>query len=364
VLTKRGLLVATFDRSRRRARLLTRLFWICGLAAAPFWDSSSPAADKNKDKAAATPARGRPFDDVLSERIITAAQEEPVFIDIDTGRWMTAPASLLTRDNDGKSVEEWAFPEALTRWIRQSGIALAMQTDGQSISLVGFDLRVGDLMAEQFNKSEADVAKAVSPIRRDGVQWITMRRKIAKGALVRCTPFVTREGGLGTFSPSITDAWGPNSIQFDYRLTRRPHVPKLTGQPVLAVYQPQILGQMATFLIVDVTDNKLCLRTPGSATQIEISADEVVMRESTHAELRAVRLSTGTLDIDAPAERVTVNGRGTSATLRRIGNRVQVEHKNRIAESDAIILWMPELDIPDKRLNWRVVKPEPKRSPL
>jgi hypothetical protein len=344
----------------RQPRQLTRLFWTCTLVAAPFWDSPSLAADK--DKVAAPPAHGRPFDDVLSERIITGAQREPVFIDIDTGRWMTAPASLLTRDNDSKSVEEWAFPEALKRWIQHSGIALAVQTNGQNISFVGFDLRVGEPRAGLF-KSEADVAKAVSPIRREGVQWITMRRKVAKAAL-GCTPFVTREGGLGTFSPSITDAWGPNSIQFVYQLTRRPHVPKLTGQPIFAVYDPQILGQMATFLIVDVTDNKLCLRTPGSSTQIEISTDELVVRESGHAELRAGRLYTGTLDIDATSGRVTVNGRGTSATLRRIGGRVQVERKNRIAEADEIILWMPELDIPDKRLNWKAVNAEPKRNPL
>lgn len=301
-------------------------------------------------------AHGRPFDDVLSERIITGA--ELVFIDIDTGRWMTPPVSLLSRDNDGKAVEDWDFPEALKRWIQHSGIALAVQTDGQSISFVGFDLRAGDLMAEQFNKPEADVAKAVSPIRGDGAPWITMRRKIAKDAAARCTPFVTREGGLGTFSPSITDFRGPNSIRFDYRLTRRPHVPRLTGQPIFAVYQPEILGQIASFLIADVTDNKLCLRTPGSSTQIEVSVDEVVVRESGHPELRAVRLSTGTLDIDAAAGSVTVSGRGTSATLRRSGNRVQVERKNRIAESDEIVLWMPELDIPDHRLHWRIAKPE------
>ncbi len=154
----------------------------------------------------------------------------------------------------------------------------------------------------------------------------------------------------------ITDFRGPNSIQVDYQLTRRPYVPKLTGQQVFAVYEPLILGQMTTFLIADVTDHKLCLRTPGSSDQIEISADEVVVREAAHAELRAVRLHTGTLDIDALAGRVTVNGRGKSATLRRVGDRIQVEFGKQIADSDEITIWMPELKIPDMRLHWKTAR--------
>jgi len=356
---QKGPLMATSDRSCPRRRFLTWRFCICLVVVVLICDE--PVTGEDNGKVPLPGAHGRPFDEVWSQRIIAGAQREPVFIDIDTGRGMTAPATLMTQENNGKTVTDWAFSDALKHWIQHSGIDLAVQTDGHSIWLVGFDLRVGEPTIEQF-KSEADVAKAVLPRRNNATQWITLRTKLANVAPGR-TPFVTREGGLGALSLHITDFRGPNSIQVDYQLTRRPYVPKLTGQQVFAVYEPLILGQMATFLIADVTDHKLCLRTPGSSNQIEISADEVVVREAAHAELRAVRLHTGTLDIDAPAGRVTVNGRGKSATLRRVGDRIQVEFGKQIADSDEITIWMPELKIPDMRLRWKTAKADHEPKP-
>ncbi len=335
-----------------------------------------PNLAADKDKIPAPPAHGRPFDDVRSQRIITGAQQEPVFIDIDTGRWMTPPASLLTPENKGQSIEHWSFSEQLKHWIQHSGIDLAMQTDGNNVAIVGFDLRAGDQLAEQPT-SESEVAQKVSTVRPAAAEWITFRRSeapvhagqmgpgkpIVRAPVRYGTPFVTREGGLGTFTFHLTDAWGLNSIQLDYQLTRRPYVPQLTGQQVFAVYEPPLLNSMATFLIADVSDHKLCLRTPGSSNQIEISADEVVVRESGHPELRAARLHTGTLGIDAPTGSVTVNGRGMSATLRRVGGHVQIEFKKRVAESDEVVLWMPDLEIHDSRLKWESVKADLPRKP-
>ncbi|HET6323580.1 MAG TPA: hypothetical protein VFG04_02675 [Planctomycetaceae bacterium] len=366
-----------FDRSRPRDRLVKPMVFtiLAGVAVFVLLERG-PNLAADRDKIPAPPAHSRPFDDVRSQRMITGAQQEPVFIDIDTGRWMTLPASLLAQENKGQSIEHWSFSEPLKHWIQHSGIDLGMQTDGNNVSVVGFDLRVGDQLTEP-PRSEAEVAQKVSNVRLAGAEWITLRRSevpvhvgqvgrgqpIVKAAIRYGTPFVTREGGLGTFNFHLTDLWGVNSIQFDYQLTRRPHVPQLTGQQVFAVYEPQILSSMATFLIADVSDHKLCLRTPGSSNQIEISADEVVVRESGHPELRAARLHTGTLGIDAPTGSVTVNGRGKSATLRRVGDHVQVEFKKRVAESDEIILWMPELEIHDRRLKWEPVKAELPRKP-
>jgi hypothetical protein len=363
--------MGTFRRSQACGRLATPLFCICLCTLATLCGGRGLAADT--DKGPAPSAHGRPFDDVLSSRIITGAQHEPVFIDIDTGYWMTPPKSLAATENTQKSLEEWVFPEALKQWIHHNGIDLAVETDGQSISVVGFDLRVGEELTE-FPKSEADVAQKVSAVRPAAANWITFRRSetvskpgrpagnpFAKAVPRYGTPFVTREGGLGAFRVSLTDFRGPNSTQFDYQITRRAYVPRLTGQPILAVYEPPILGELGTFLITDVNDQKLCLRTPHSTSQVEVSADEVIVRES-HPEIRAARLHTGTLDLDAPAGRVTVNGRGKSATLRRSGDRVQVEFGKQVADSDEIIIWMPELKIPDIRLHWTTAKadPEPK----
>ncbi len=299
---------------------------------------------------------GRPFNDILSERVVTGAQPEPVFIDIDAGRWMTPPADLLPPENRGKPVDDWIFPEPLKRWIQHSGIDLAVQTDGQSVALVGFDLRYGEsFIGNWLSNTEEDIAKRVSPVRPGGGPWITLHERLLKAVLHQRIPYVTREGGLGTFSLAITSFRGPNTIQFQYELARGPHVPKLTGQPLFAAYEPQILGQLAVFLIVDAGEQKLFLRIPGGSNQIEIGTDQVIVRELSHPELRAARLLAGSLEIDAPAGRVTVNGRGKSATLRRIGKRVQIELGNRIAEADHLTLWMPEVTIEDRSLNWKAV---------
>jgi beta-lactamase regulating signal transducer with metallopeptidase domain len=302
---------------------------------------------------------GLPFDGIVFERILTDAEREPVFVDIDTGRWLTPPLDVLTSENRGKPVDQWIFPEPLKRWVRQSGIDLAVQTDGKSVTLIGFDLRFGDSFPLNQNRSEDAIAKMVTPARPARSQWITLKRRLLQPALNQKIPYVTREGGLGTFRLTVSRFRGPNTIHFDYALARESDVHELTGQPILAAYEPQILAELAGFLLVDVSEQKLRLRTPGGSNQIELGPDQVMVRERSHPELRAARLHTGILEIDAPAGRVVVKGGGKSATLRRLGNRVQVEMDKRIAEADQFTLWMPQLKIDDDSLQWKAMTPPP-----
>jgi hypothetical protein len=312
---------------------------------------------------------GMPFDGIIFERIVTGLEQEPAFIDIDTGRWMTPPPDLLAAENRGKPVDQWVFPKRLKQWVQRGGIDLAVQIDGPNLAIVGFDLRTGD-SSPHNRRDEAAIAQMVAPLPADRSQWITLNRRLVRDGLFRKTPFVTREGGLGTFWFHVSGFHGPNTIHFSYELAREPEIPQLTRQPIFAAYEPPILGQLASFLLVDVSDEKLRLRTPGGSNQIEFGPDQVIVRELSHPELRAAGLHTGTFDIDTQLGRVVVNGRGKSVTLRQVGNRVQIEvdklipnrfqadPDKRIAQADQLTLWMPELKIGEEdSLSWETVKP-------
>jgi beta-lactamase regulating signal transducer with metallopeptidase domain len=288
-----------------------------------------------------------PFDGNIFERVLTGAQTEPVFIDIDTGRWMTPPPDLLAVENQGKPVDQWVFPVPLKRWVQSNGIDLAAQTDGRGITLVGFDLRVGKVVPPDQRLEASFVAKLVATADFQRPEWISLRGRLSKSSFGQKNPFITREGGLGTFWITLYsfEFRGRNSMCFDYELVRDPDVPKLTGQQIGAVFEPSILRQFDQPLVADVQDDRLRLRLPGAAERIELGAGELVVRSARGVELRAARLNTGTLDIDAHAGRALIFGRGKEATLRRKGNRVQIEMQKQLAEADRVAFWMPELNV-------------------
>jgi hypothetical protein len=326
---------------------------------------SAPSAPSPADSSAPVTPRARasslPFDGTIFERVLTNAQSEPVFVDIDTGRWMTPPRDLLVAENRGKAVDEWAFSDKLQRWIRGQGIDLAVQTDGRSVTLVGFDLRVGKAFRIADNLDASFVAKLVATAQPHSSELISFRRRVFERSFDDRIPFITREGGLGLFWTSVFpfDFRGHNSIRFDYKLARDTDVPKLTGQPVATVFEPMIVRQFSQALMADVRDRKLCLRLPGAAERIEIRAGELVVRSPRGVELRAARLNTGTLDIDAQAGRALIFGRGKEATIRRKDNQVQIEMEKKVTETDDVSFWMPELKIVNETgLKWRSVGAE------
>lgn len=315
---------------------------------------------------------GRPFEGFMFFEILAGAEREPVFIDLDTHRWMTPPPDLLAAENKGKPVDQWVFPKPLQQWIQRSGIDLAVQTDGRSLTVMGFDVRTGDSFPANDHKSEISIAESVAPAPPERSKWITLNLRIVRETIFRRTPFVTREGGLGTFRFHVSGQLGPNTIHLDSELARGPEVPKLTGQPVFNVYEPPILGPLGSNLLVDVDDHKLRLRVPGGSTQIELATDQVIVREVSHPELRAARLKAGSFEIDAAEGRVAVRAR-KAPTLRRLGDRVKIAYDKprvhgryernpdeRVAVTDQLVLSMPEGTVhQEDALDWETVKPSP-----
>jgi hypothetical protein len=303
---------------------------------------------------------------------IAGADREAVFIDLDTGRWMTPPSDLLVAENKGKPIGEWVFPKPLQEWIQRSGIDLAVQTDGRSLTVLGFDLPVGDSFPADDHKSEGSIAGSAAPASADRSQWITLKQNLVRNTLRRRTRFVTREGGSGTFGFRVSGAYGPNTIHVDCQLSHRLDVAKPTVQPAFNVYQSPLLEFPASDLVVDVDENKLRLRIAGGSTQIELVADQVVVREDSQPKLRAARLHAGRFEIDAGAGEVLVLAR-QKATLRRVNNRVEIaidkprvrgrwerNPDKRVAQTDRLILSMSDLKISQEdSLEWTTVKPSP-----
>jgi hypothetical protein len=340
--------------------------------------SSAPtptAADKKSDKevprdkkAPAANRRDPPF-----QRLgffITGADREPVFLDLDTHRWMTPPPDLLLPANKGKPIDQWVFPQPLQQWIHRNGIDLALQTDGHSLTVLGFDVHGGESFPANDHKNEAAIAQSVARAPADPAHWITLDLHLVWNTLSRTTRFVTREGGFGSFRLHVSGVLGPNTIHVDYDLSRGPEVAKLTGQPVINVHEPPIPGRLAGNPLVDVKDNKLRLRMLGGLTQIELAADQVIVREASHPELRATRLIVGDFEIDAAAGTLVVRG-SKKATLRRVGDRVEISFDKvipgryqrnpdkRVAQAEQLTL-MPGLTIlEENKLDWATVKPSP-----
>jgi hypothetical protein len=303
---------------------------------------------------------------------ITRADKEPVFVDLDTHRWMTPPPDLLVPENQGKPIDQWVFSKSLHLWIHRSGIDLAVQTDGHSLTVLGFDLRAGDSFPVNERKSEAAIADLVAPSPADAAHWITLNLKIARQNIFRRTPFITREGGLGTFCFQVSGVLGPNTIRVDHELTRAPDVSKLTGQPVDSAYEPPILSSLPPDLLVDVSNSKLRLRVPDRPSQIELGTDQVIVGELSKPELRATRLHTGRLEIDAGAGEVVVRGR-QKATLRRVGDRVEIgfdkprargryerDPDKRVAQAPQFTLLISAMKVAhEDSFEWTTVKPSP-----
>jgi hypothetical protein len=323
-----------------------------------------------REKPAAQKRQNRHFAESLY--LITGADREPVFIDLDTQRWMTPPPDLLVAENEGKAIDQWVFTKPLQQWVQQSGIDLAVQTDGRSLTVLGFDLRAEDSFAADNHKNEAAIALSVAPAPADRSQWITLKLRLVWNTLSWRTRFVTREGGSGTFGFRVSGVYGPNTIHVDCQLSRRPDIAKLTGQSAFNIFHPPILEFPASDLVVDVDANKLRLRIPGGSTQIELAADQVVVREDSHPKIRAARLHAGRFEIDAGAGEVLVLAR-QQTTLRRVNNRVEIaidkprvrarwelNPDKRVAQTDRLTLSMPDLKISQEdSLEWTTVKPSP-----
>ena len=302
------------------------------------------------------------FDGITFERILTGGVKQPLFLDIDTGRFLTPPFGLLPAD-PGRPLflPNLAFSPQLEKWARDHGIDAVAQTDGRIITLMGFGLQTGELLpptTQVTTLKPGDVLKQVGlrPLRA-AVDTVTFTRVFERGNFGSCLPFVTREGGIG-----ILEVLGfcepflrmPNAMKLDYVLVRGVRSPRagVQSSPRKGVPEPMVLGEFAGFLTFGVRDGKLVLRQPGSLERVEMDRDKVVVLSGNTNLLEASRICTGQLDIDARNNRVIVFGRGVEASFSRVGDKVRVEMGGRFAEEEMMTPSLPELRFFSK-IEWK-----------
>jgi hypothetical protein len=292
------------------------------------------------------------FDGISFERILSHGTDRPLFLDLDTGRFLSPPLHLWSANNTQKiSLLHLPFTPKLKGWLRQQGIDAAVQTDGDSIMLYGIELQVGKLPAateERADLTPRKVAELV--VNQPADTWITCRYIFSDDNFGSKLPFITREGGIGLLGiMGLTDLRGPDSIRVHYQIVRPAFAKRNARQaPELA-----ILGDFAGFLVVSVERDSLQLRLPGGRGTITLRENMLEVSSAAHADLTAARIITGHLDIDAINQRVLIFGYEGSAVLRAVGSKVYVEMEDRVAVATRVTLQMPELKIYPSALEWK-----------
>jgi hypothetical protein len=298
---------------------------------------------------------------------LEGALDGPVFFDVDTGYSFTLPPDLVPAAVRGKSIEKWVWSEPLITWVASQGIDLAFQTDGWThVSVVGFDVRTGEPLPAgaqrlRSNGGPLDPNSFVAAIKPSVIGSVIWKFTKNKSEFV---PFVTREGSLGLFAVAVQPFEDrPALVDFEYKLAREPNVAKLTGQPLLPVFESPLLSWSPrvpvpglNVVVADVVDQKLRLRLPDSPHEIVVGNGEVVVRGPSGAMLRATRLGRGWLKFDGANDVVNLVpfGRGAAVALRRVGPHVQIEMHGRVAETERVELKFPELKLVNAdSLTWK-----------
>jgi hypothetical protein len=306
---------------------------------------------------------------------LEGALENPVFFDVDTGCSFTPPPDLVPAKDRGRSIEKWIWSEPLLTWISSQGIDFAFQTDGWThVSVVGFDVRTGEPLPAGDQRLRSDAG----PL--DPNFFVTMIKPSVIGSVIwnftknksKFVPFVTREGALGLFTVALQPFDRRRAVvEFEYKLAREPNVAKLTGQPLLPVFESPLLGwslrrplPRPNVLVADVIDHKLRLRLLDSPHEILVGGGEVLVRGPSGATLRAGRLGGGWLKFDGAKEVVTIVpfDRGSVTALRRVGPHVQIEMGGRVAETARLELKFPEFKLASAdSLAWKPSQQEANR---
>jgi beta-lactamase regulating signal transducer with metallopeptidase domain len=356
-----GLLSQRRDRAQKTGRLTTTLvlglFVLAGglLSGTRIVAQQRPAPGKPQAPETATQPSNptfrqadeaaRPGNQFIFATQLAGAKTEPVFLDAETGRYLTPPRDLVPKENLGQPLAKWVFTDPLKGWIRQQGIDFAAQTDNWSyITVVGFDMRGGGVLPKGVRElAPAEIVKKVGPLPSESIEWNLTK------TYAEFIPFVTREGSVGLFYAGIEPRFRRDNIDFRYQLARDPQVPQLTGQPVLPVFEPAILAVFEGALDADVIDHRLRLKLPGTSREIEVGGGQVVVRGPTGVEIRASRLGTSRLRLDGASGTANCTGRGVEAVLRPVAGHVQIETNHRIAEADRLSIRFPALTLENER---------------
>jgi hypothetical protein len=284
------------------------------------------------------------FDDVVLGRVLTEVELQPLFFDFDTGRYMAPPPGVLNVEAaQSYELAELDYTDKLKAWIRHEGLDAAFQTDGQSITIVLFEMKVGTWWEKAGNtpkRTPQSIIEDLQSVEND--KWVTFQEIIPKETHRAMLPFITRDGGVGQLNYlELNDLISPNGIYLRYEIARL----DLSKNPVPPVPEPAILQDFANYLVVSANDGQLQLRVPAGRGTITIQKDRVVVSSAAHRDLVAGRIGSGWLDVDAARKRVLVRGHGAAAMLRALGNKVRIDMNDQVAYDTKVSILMPKVEV-------------------
>jgi RNA polymerase sigma factor (sigma-70 family) len=308
------------------------------------------------------------FDKPRFDRIVPGGKNEPLFVDFDTGHFLSPPFTLEPVDHDRPlTVSNLAFPEKLKDWVRRHGIDAAVQTDGRTITLLGLEMNDGQPVPNPNAWPILTIAEALKligpsldqPRRHDAGEWPRFARAFQPGDPPVVLPFLTREGGLGLLGLRMdrADPKDIEGIRLTYQLGRG-LVPRgddlATGRAIRRPPVQALLDDPAGPVHLQTWKGGIVLTRPGCPEWIEIDQGKVVVKVNRaglagpaadpETLIEASRLVTDVMDLDGRRLRAKLAGSSKAMICRRVRDRLE------IGEVDSRLPMQPLIVKPDSIL--------------
>jgi hypothetical protein len=288
------------------------------------------------------------FDKELSSRILPVGKEEPLFVDFDTGHFLSPPFALEPVDRDRPpALSNLAFPDRLKDWVRRHGIDAVVQTDGRTITLLGLEMKDGQPVPNPNTWPRLTPADALGqldrfpdrPRRPDDGEWARFVREFQPEDPPVVLPFLTREGSLGLLGLRLDRAEPKDAggIRLTFQVGRGlvPRAEDLaTGRPVRRPPAQALLDDRDGPVHLQTWKGGIVLTRPGSPEWIEIDRGKVVVKvnragisgpaDAAETVIEAARLVTDVMDLDGRHLRVTLIGSSRGMVCRRVRDRLEI----------------------------------------
>ena len=319
----------------------------------------------------AQPKRPLPamFDKPRFDRVLLGGKEEPLFVDFDSGHFLTPPFALEYTDRNGPlTLSNLAIPNQLKDWVRRHGIDAAVQTDGRTITLLGLEMKAGQPVSNPDIwpvLTFADALRLLEPSRdqprvHNVEEWPRFEQTFQTDDPPIVLPFLTREGSLGHLNLRMdrADAKATEGIRLSYQIGRG-LVPKgedlAPGRAVRRSPGQAILDDRVGAIHLQTWKGGIVLTRPGCPEWIEIDQGKVIVKvnragsagpdSATETLVVASRLVTDVIDLDGRRLRATIMGVSKALICRRVRDRLAVEvGDDSLISCDRITLDLPNLE--------------------
>ncbi len=300
------------------------------------------------------------------DRILPGGRQEPLFVDFESGHFLTPPFALEPVDRDHPlAVSNLAFPEKLKDWIRCHGIDAVVQADGGTITLIGLEMQSGQPVPipDTWPRLKPADARRLferssdQPRRPKSGEWAHLVRQFRPEDPPAVLPFLTREGGLVLLNlrPDRADPKDAEGIRLTYQIRRGPGprgADPASGQAARRPPAGALLDDPAGPVQLQTWKGGIVVTRPGSPEWIEIDQGKVVIKvnragragpaDAPETLIEASRLVTDVMDLDGRRLRVTVMGSSKAIMCRRVRDRLAVE----VGEKSVISCDRITLDLP------------------